>query len=44
MSTQRSALPKETNRLFLTDGGTETWLMYKRGVGHGMDLKAWGEV
>lgn len=25
------ALPHQTNNLFLTDGGTETWLMYKRG-------------
>lgn len=24
-------LPHETDDLFLTDGGTETWLMYKRG-------------
>jgi S-methylmethionine-dependent homocysteine/selenocysteine methylase len=32
MSTQRSALPNETNRLFLTDGGTETWLIHKRGL------------
>jgi len=32
MSTQRSALPHETNRLFLTDGGTETWLIHKRGL------------
>jgi len=24
-------LPHQTNDLFLTDGGTETWLMYKRG-------------
>jgi len=32
MGTQRSALPNETNRLFLTDGGTETWLIHKRGL------------
>lgn len=25
------ALPYQTTDLFLTDGGTETWLMYKRG-------------
>lgn len=24
-------LPHETDGIFLTDGGTETWLMYKRG-------------
>lgn len=24
-------LPHQTNEIFLTDGGTETWLMYKRG-------------
>ena len=24
-------LPQQTNDIFLTDGGTETWLMYKRG-------------
>ena len=24
-------LPHETDEIFLTDGGTETWLMYKRG-------------
>lgn len=24
-------LPHETDDIFLTDGGTETWLMYKRG-------------
>ena len=24
-------LPHQTNDIFLTDGGTETWLMYKRG-------------
>ena len=32
MGTQRSALPNEASRLFLTDGGTETWLIYKRGL------------
>jgi len=32
MGTQRSALPNETSRLFLTDGGTETWLIHKRGL------------
>lgn len=31
METERSALPHETNRLFFTDGGTETWLLFKRG-------------
>ena len=25
-------LPHETNRLVSTDGGTETWLEYKRGL------------
>jgi homocysteine S-methyltransferase len=29
---ERSALPSETDRLFLTDGGTETWLIHKRGL------------
>jgi S-methylmethionine-dependent homocysteine/selenocysteine methylase len=24
-------LPHQTDRLFLTDGGLETWLMYKQG-------------
>jgi len=24
-------LPHQTDDIFLTDGGTETWLMYKRG-------------
>ena len=24
-------LPHQTDRIFLTDGGIETWLMYKRG-------------
>jgi S-methylmethionine-dependent homocysteine/selenocysteine methylase len=32
MDTQRSALPHETNRIFLTDGGTETFLIHKRGL------------
>ena len=32
MGSERSALPNETNRLFLTDGGTETWLIHKRGL------------
>jgi S-methylmethionine-dependent homocysteine/selenocysteine methylase len=31
MGTERPALPHETDRLFLTDGGTETWLIHKRG-------------
>ncbi len=31
MDTERPALPHETDRLFLTDGGTETWLIHKRG-------------
>lgn len=31
VSDQRKTLPHETQDLFLTDGGTETWLMYKRG-------------
>lgn len=29
--TDTPTLPHQTDRLFLTDGGTETWLMYKRG-------------
>ena len=29
---KRPVLPHETNRLFLTDGGTETWLIHKRGL------------
>lgn len=32
MNTEPLALPHETNRLFLTDGGTETWLIHKRGL------------
>lgn len=32
MGTQRPALPHETNRVFLTDGGTETFLIHKRGL------------
>lgn len=32
MGTDRVQLPHETDRLFLTDGGTETWLMHKRGL------------
>jgi S-methylmethionine-dependent homocysteine/selenocysteine methylase len=32
MDAERPALPHETNRLFLTDGGTETWLIHKRGL------------
>ena len=31
MSISSPQLPHETDRLFLTDGGTETWLEYKRG-------------
>jgi len=31
MDSERTALPHETSRLFLTDGGTETWLIHKRG-------------
>ena len=31
METERPALPHEASRLFLTDGGTETWLIHKRG-------------
>jgi len=31
MDTERPALPHEASRLFLTDGGTETWLIHKRG-------------
>jgi S-methylmethionine-dependent homocysteine/selenocysteine methylase len=31
MAIFRKALPHQTDRLFLTDGGTETWLMYKQG-------------
>lgn len=32
MGGERSVLPNETNRLFLTDGGTETFLIHKRGL------------
>ncbi|NHZ71432.1 MAG: homocysteine methyltransferase [Proteobacteria bacterium] len=32
MVAQRSALPHETSRIFLTDGGTETFLIHKRGL------------
>ena len=32
MDTERPLLPHETDRLFLTDGGTETWLIHKRGL------------
>lgn len=31
MSQQTPRLPHQTGDIFLTDGGTETWLMYKRG-------------
>jgi len=31
MSRKSTQLPHETDEIFLTDGGTETWLMYKRG-------------
>lgn len=31
MPTSLPELPHQSSRLFLTDGGTETWLMYKRG-------------
>lgn len=31
MSQPTPLLPHHTNAIFLTDGGTETWLMYKRG-------------
>lgn len=31
MDIERPALPHETSRLFLTDGGTETWLIHKQG-------------
>jgi len=31
MSRLRPLLPHQTSTIFLTDGGTETWLMYKRG-------------
>lgn len=32
MNINHVALPHEDNRLFLTDGGTETWLIHKRGL------------
>ena len=32
MHTEQPTLPHETNRRFLTDGGTETWLIHKRGL------------
>ena len=31
MSLTKPRLPHQTDKLFLTDGGSETWLMYKRG-------------
>ena len=31
MNSQPAVLPHLTDDIFLTDGGTETWLMYKRG-------------
>lgn len=31
MSGTTASLPHQSNEIFLTDGGTETWLMYKRG-------------
>ncbi|WP_324288184.1 hypothetical protein [Hoeflea algicola] len=31
MSRESPKLPHQTDDIFLTDGGTETWLMYKRG-------------
>lgn len=31
MTRQTPILPHQTQDIFLTDGGTETWLMYKRG-------------
>ena len=31
MSAPKPTLPHQTDDIFLTDGGTETWLMYKRG-------------
>jgi homocysteine S-methyltransferase len=31
MSKPTPILPHQTNKIFLTDGGTETWLIYKRG-------------
>jgi hypothetical protein len=32
MGSHRVQLPHETDRVFLTDGGTETWLIHKRGL------------
>ena len=32
MGAERSALPHEANHIFLTDGGTETFLIHKRGL------------
>jgi homocysteine S-methyltransferase len=32
MSAARPDLPHKSDRLFLTDGGIETWLMYKNGI------------
>lgn len=31
MSNKQTRLPHQTDCIFLTDGGSETWLMYKRG-------------
>lgn len=31
MNTQSPTLPHQSDQLFLTDGGTETWLIYQRG-------------
>jgi len=31
MTTQTPILPHQTDEIFLTDGGNETWFMYKRG-------------
>lgn len=31
MSQSTPLLPHKTNAIFLTDGGAETWLVYKRG-------------
>ena len=31
MTSTNPRLPHQTTDIFLTDGGTETWLMYKRG-------------
>jgi S-methylmethionine-dependent homocysteine/selenocysteine methylase len=32
MTRETAELPHQSDRIFLTDGGTETWLMYKRGL------------